>query len=121
MIISKLKLSRRQLNLHLCPIVVQSQILKKWSYKMVVNKTYEKVSFNLPTDIKSYNMEDNIWICKALVDAGIEPSSSQARRDIKQGAVRINQEKISDEKMQLSKGEYTLQVGKRKFAQVRII
>ena len=53
MIISKLKLSRRQLNLHLCPIVVQSQILKKWSYKMVVNKTYEKVSFNLPTDIKS--------------------------------------------------------------------
>ena len=75
----------------------------------------------IPTDIKSYDMEDNIWICKALVDAGIEPSSSQARRDIKQGAVRINQEKISDEKMQLSKGEYTLQVGKRKFAQVRII
>jgi len=75
----------------------------------------------IPTDIKSYDMEDNIWICKALVDAGIEPSSSQARRDIKQGAVRINQEKISDEKMQLSKGEYTLQVGKRKFARVRII
>jgi tyrosyl-tRNA synthetase len=75
----------------------------------------------IPKDIKSYDMEDNIWICKALVDAKIEPSSSQARRDIKQGAVRINQEKISDEKMQLAKGEYTLQVGKRKFAQVRII
>ncbi len=75
----------------------------------------------IPTDIKSYEMEDNIWICKALVDASIEPSSSQARRDIKQGAVRVNQEKISDEKMQLSKGDYTLQVGKRKFAQVRII
>jgi len=75
----------------------------------------------IPTDIKSYEMEDNIWICKALVEASIEPSTSQARRDIKQGAVRINQEKISDEKMQLSKGDYTLQVGKRKFAQVRII
>ena len=75
----------------------------------------------IPKDIKSYDMEDNIWICKALVDAKIEPSSSQARRDIKQGAVRINQEKISDEKMQLAKGNYTLQVGKRKFAQVRII
>ena len=75
----------------------------------------------IPDDIKSYDMEDGVWICKALVDAKIEPSSSQARRDIKQGAVRINQEKISDEKMQLAKGEYTLQVGKRKFAQVRII
>ena len=75
----------------------------------------------IPDDIKSYNMEDRVWICKALVDAKIEPSSSQARRDIKQGAVRINQEKISDEKMQLKKGEYTLQVGKRKFAQVRVI
>ncbi len=74
----------------------------------------------LPTDIKEYDLEDGIWICKALVDVGIEPSTSQARRDIKQGAVRIDQEKISDEKMNLSLGEYILQVGKRKFAKVRI-
>jgi tyrosyl-tRNA synthetase len=77
-------------------------------------------SNQLPMDIPEFEMESDIWICKALQDAGIEPSSSQARRDIKQGAVRINQEKISDEKMNLSSGEYILQVGKRKFAKVKV-
>jgi len=77
-------------------------------------------SNKLPTDIPEFEMEEGIWICQALQDAGIEPSSSQARRDIKQGAVRIDQEKISDEKMNLSSGEYILQVGKRKFAKVKV-
>jgi len=74
----------------------------------------------LPSDMKEVEVEEGIWICKALLEAGIEPSTSQARRDIKQGAVRINQEKISDEKMNLSSGEYILQVGKRKFAKVKV-
>ena len=74
----------------------------------------------LPSDMKEIEAEEGIWICKALVDAGIEPSTSQARRDIKQGAVRIDQEKISDEKMNLEAGEYILQVGKRKFAKVKV-
>jgi len=77
-------------------------------------------SNKLPTDIPEFELESNIWICKALQYAGLEPSSSQARRDIKQGAVRIDQEKISDEKMNLSSGEYILQVGKRKFAKVKV-
>ena len=74
----------------------------------------------LPEDMPEISVEEGIWICKALVDAGIEPSTSQARRDIKQGAVRIDQEKISDEKMNLNAGEYILQVGKRKFAKVKV-
>jgi len=74
----------------------------------------------LPDDMPEVSVEEGIWICKALVDAGIEPSTSQARRDIKQGAVRIDQEKISDEKLNLEAGEYTLQVGKRKFAKVKV-
>ena len=77
-------------------------------------------SNQLPTDIPEFEMESDIWICKALVDAGIEPSTSQARRDIKQGGVRIDQEKVADEKMNLSSGEYILQVGKRKFAKVKV-
>ena len=77
-------------------------------------------SNKLPTDIPEFEFESDIWICKALQDAGLEPSSSQARRDIKQGAVRIDQEKISDEKMNLSSGEYILQVGKRKFAKIKV-
>ena len=74
----------------------------------------------LPTDIPEHTAEEGIWICKALVDAGLEPSTSQARRDIKQNAVSIDQKKINDEKLNLEAGEYVLQVGKRKFAKVTV-
>ncbi len=77
-------------------------------------------SNQLPSDMNEAEVEEGIWICKALVDAGIEPSTSQARRDIKQGAVKVDQEKISDEKLNLDSGEYILQVGKRKFAKVKV-
>ena len=74
----------------------------------------------IPTDMDEFDMEDGIWICQALVNAGLEPSTSQARRDIKQNAVSIDQEKISDDKLNLSCGEYILQVGKRRFAKVKV-
>ena len=74
----------------------------------------------IPDDIPEFHLESGIWICKALQECNLEPSTSQARRDIKQGAVRIDQEKISDEQLKLDAGEYILQVGKRKFAKVKV-
>jgi len=83
---------------------------------------FEKVhaKSQIPTDIDEFSCEGEVWIAKALVDCKIEPSTSQARRDIKQGAVKINQEKVSDIQLQLTTGEYVLQVGKRKFAKLRV-
>lgn len=77
-------------------------------------------SNRLPSDIEEFEAEDGVWICRALVDSGLEPSTSQARRDIKQGAVRVNQEKIFDDKLNLNSGDYILQVGKRKFAKLKV-
>ncbi len=74
----------------------------------------------IPEDIPEVTLEPGIWICKALVEAGLEPSNSQARRDIKQGAVRIDQEKVEDDQLKLEPGEYILQVGKRKFARAKV-
>ncbi len=74
----------------------------------------------IPTDIPEFSCDGEIWIAKALVDCNIEPSTSQARRDIKQGGVKINQEKISDMQLQLQAGDYILQVGKRKFAKLKV-
>ncbi len=74
----------------------------------------------IPDDIPEFSLESGIWICKALLECNLEPSTSQARRDIKQGAVRIDQEKITDEQLKLKTGEYVLQVGKRKFAKVKV-
>ncbi len=74
----------------------------------------------LPTQMDEYEMPEGIWIAQALVDANLEPSTSQARRDIRQNAVSIDQKKISDEKLNLSAGEYVLQVGKKRFAKVKV-
>ncbi len=76
---------------------------------------------DIPSDIKEYELKSPVWIAKALVECKIEPSTSQARRDIDAGAVRINREKISDKNLQLSEGEYILQVGKRKFAKLKVV
>lgn len=74
----------------------------------------------IPTEMVEFEMADGVWICQALLDAELEPSTSQARRDIKQNAVSINQEKISDDKLNLNSGEYILQVGKKRFAKVKV-
>jgi tyrosyl-tRNA synthetase len=83
---------------------------------------FEKVhaKSQIPTDIPEFSCDGEVWIAKALVDCNIEPSTSQARRDIKQGAVKINQDKVSDMQLQLIPGEYILQVGKRKFAKLKV-
>lgn len=75
---------------------------------------------NLPSDIQSFTCKGSIWIAKALVDFNLEPSTSQARRDIKQGAIKIDGEKISDEQLQLESGEYVIQAGKRKFIKLKV-
>ncbi len=84
---------------------------------------FEKVHSKnqIPSDIKEFEIKGVVWIAQALVDCGIEPSTSQARRDIKQNAVSINQKKIDDMQMQLEIGEYILQVGKRKFAKLKVV
>lgn len=74
----------------------------------------------LPSVIDEFEMQGELWIAKALVECGLENSTSAARRSIVAGAVRVNSDRIEDEQMQLSVGEYVLQVGKRKFAKLKV-
>jgi len=75
----------------------------------------------IPSEMDEYSIQGPIWVAKALVDCGLSPSTSQSRREIKQGSVKIDQNKLSDEQLQLEEGEYVLQVGKRKFARLKVI
>ena len=75
---------------------------------------------DVPTDMNSFELDAPVWICQALVDSKLVDSTSQARRDIKANAVSINQEKTSDDKLNLEKGEYVLQKGKKNFARIII-
>ena len=83
---------------------------------------FEKVfaKKDIPTEIEEFHFEKEIWICQALVDSKLVDSTSQARRDIKANAVSINQEKISNDKLNLEKGEHILQKGKKSFAKIVI-
>ncbi|PLY06980.1 MAG: tyrosine--tRNA ligase [Arcobacter sp.] len=75
---------------------------------------------DIPTDMAEFQLENDIWICQALVESNLVSSTSQARRDIKANAVSINQEKVTDDKLNLAIGEYILQKGKKNFAKIII-
>ncbi len=62
-----------------------------------------------------------IGISQLLKQAGLTPSTSEALRMIDQGGVKIDGEKISDRGLVLPAGTHAVfQVGKRKFARVRL-
>ncbi len=73
---------------------------------------------DIPTDLKEYTIESGIGILQALVDTNLVASTSQARRDLKGGAVKIDQVKVENDKMVLEAGEYVLQKGKKNFVKI---
>ncbi|NQY25505.1 MAG: tyrosine--tRNA ligase [Campylobacteraceae bacterium] len=75
---------------------------------------------DIPSEMAEFTFEHGAWICQVLVDSNLVKSTSQARRDVKANAVSLNQKKISDEKLNLEKGEYILQKGKKSFARIII-
>lgn len=75
---------------------------------------------DIPTQMDEYAIIKGSWICQVLVDTKLVGSTSQARRDIKAGAVKLDQVKINDEKMNLEKGTMVLQKGKKNFVRITV-
>lgn len=76
----------------------------------------------VPDDIPEVVVEADlpVWICRLLTDAGLTASNGEARRLIKQGAVKVDGEKVVDaDRELLPAGELILQAGKRRFARVK--
>ncbi len=81
---------------------------------------------DLPDDMTEFDLrkdleeDDNINIVKLLKITGLVDSTSEARRMIKQGGVRLNSEKITtiDYIVELADNS-VLQVGKRKFVRIK--
>jgi tyrosyl-tRNA synthetase len=78
----------------------------------------------LPEDIPEFSVapeSKTLPLVQVLKRAGLTTSTSEALRLIGQGGVRVNGEKISDKGLELAAGEsYVLQIGKRKFARVKV-
>ena len=66
--------------------------------------------------------EDGLPIANMLKEAGLVSSTSEAYRMIKQGAVRLDGERVEERNRVLPPGaEVIAQVGKRRFARVKIL
>lgn len=79
----------------------------------------------IPEDLSEVEIliaENQISIIHFLKQAELATSVSDARRLIKQHAVKIDGQKVTDENLRLNKGEaHIYQVGKRKIAKIKII
>lgn len=77
----------------------------------------------VPEDIETYiiDSEESYPIANALKESGLTASTSDAYRMIKQGAVKVNGEKVVDKNYRFDKSsESVVQVGKRRFATISI-
>lgn len=59
-------------------------------------------------------------IMKLLREAGLVTSGADAQRNIEQGGVRIDGQRVEDKSLQLDSGTYVIQVGKRRYARVTV-
>ena len=78
----------------------------------------------LPDDMPelSLHIDGPVSLVQVLKQAGLTASTSEALRMIEQGAVRANGDKVSDRSLTITVGETViLQVGKRKFAKVKLV
>jgi len=77
------------------------------------------VSKGIPENIQEYHIEKEDLLVNVILDSGLLSSKSEARRMIKQSAVRIDGEVVEDIQLTLSPGEdRILKVGKRRFLKV---
>ena len=80
----------------------------------------------LPQDLQQQELvadgSDGLGIGYVLVRSGLAASTSEALRAIKQGAVKLDAQKISDPKLKIAIGTCCIvQIGKRRIAKVKIV
>jgi tyrosyl-tRNA synthetase len=75
----------------------------------------------IPDEIPVFELtweEKEMWLPKIMKLSGITPSTGEAMRLIKQGAVSVDDQKITDHQKGLKRGNYLIKAGKRKFIKV---
>jgi tyrosyl-tRNA synthetase len=75
----------------------------------------------LPDEIPVFELQwedKDMWLPKIMKLSGITPSTGEAMRLIKQGAVSVDDQKITDPQKTFQKGNYLIKAGKKKFIKV---
>ena len=77
------------------------------------------VSKGVPDDINDYQLKEDDLLVNIIADSGLLNSKSEARRMIKQSAVKIDGETVTDIHHKITTSDsFILKVGKRKFLKV---
>lgn len=75
----------------------------------------------IPEDIPEVSLAGApLGILHVLRESGLCASGAEAQRNVQQGGVKIDGTKVEDKALSLKAGSYVIQVGKRKFARVRL-
>lgn len=114
----------RDIKFLLCKEII-SRFHSEADYEMAHRDFIERFQKgNLPENIEEITVvapEGEIQIGALLKEAGLVTSVSEGNRSIDGGAVRIDQEKVSDRGLKIAKGTTAVfQVGKRRFAKVTV-
>ena len=76
----------------------------------------------LPDDLQEVQVAGApISISQLLKQAGLAASGSEALRNIEQGGVRVDGDRVTDKGLKLDAGSYVVQVGKRRAARVTVV
>lgn len=76
---------------------------------------------DIPDDIAEYAIQadEAVWLPKLLVESGLVSSTSDGRRMIKQNAVSLDGEKVTDTDFSVEpQGSVIIKVGKRRFSKI---
>jgi tyrosyl-tRNA synthetase len=87
-------------------------------FKRVVQR--KEVPDDVPVVGIKLGGREGLRLFEVLVEAQLAPSKSEARRLVQQGAVSVDQNRVKDPTDSIGVGERLIQVGKRRFARVRI-
>jgi len=75
----------------------------------------------VPDEMPEFSLSADLPVANLLKEANLVKSTSEAMRMIKQGAVKVDGEKLADNKQIFSSGDkHVFQVGKRRFARINI-
>jgi len=82
---------------------------------------FQKRTAHAPTEVAIETSEPDLWICQLIKQVGFAPSTSEAKRLLAQGAVRVDGKRVDPEYRFRGGVDRLLEVGKRRLAAIRFV
>jgi len=112
------KSNPRDMKRELACKIIETFHSKDDSLKAMENFDRVFIRKSTPKDIPEYSMKDSERLIKVLTNNNLVASNGEAKRLIKQGAIKVDDIKINDVNFTLEAKEQVIKCGKRKFLKV---